>query len=46
MKNQNTGANILYGELSVRICDPMQNSAPKIPPVFDFYLPDTYSTVK
>ena len=41
MKNQNTGVNILYGELSVRICDPIQNSAPRIPLVFDFYLPDT-----
>ena len=37
MKNQNTGVNILYGELSVRICDPIQNSAPRIPLVFDFY---------
>ena len=43
MKNQNTGVNILYSELSVRIYDPIQNSAPRIPLVFDFYLPDTCS---
>jgi len=45
MKNQNTGVNILYGELSVRICDPIQNSAPRIPLVFDFYLPDTCKSI-
>ena len=46
MKNQNTGVNILHGELSVRICDPIQNSAPRIPLVFDFYLPDTCISAK